>query len=143
MTLIWVFVAVLFLILEAITVQLVSIWFAIGAFCAVVPAYLDLDLTVQLAVFIGGSILTLILGRPFLMKKRKKEPEKTNLDATVGKIAVVTEPIEPKLGKGRIYVDGLSWQARSTDKVPIEKGREVRIEKITGVTAMVSLVRVN
>lgn len=141
MALIWVFVAVLLLVVEAITVQLVSIWFAIGAFLAVIPVYMNLDFTWQLAVFVAGSFLTLLIGRPIIMKMfKKKQPVKTNLDATVGKVGVVIDTIDPQLNKGRIFVDGLAWKARSRDKNTIAKGRKVRIERISGVTALVSVV---
>ena len=141
MTVFWIIIAVLLFILEAITVQLVSIWFAVGAVLATFPALFGWEFPIQMAVFVAGSIVTLLIGRPIIRKKLTiQKPEKTNLDATVGKTAVVTKPIGVEVDTGRIYVDGLSWQAKSKEGIPIEEGQKVTIEEIVGVTAIVSMV---
>lgn len=140
MTIIWIFVAVLLLALEAVTVQLVSIWFAVGAVLATIPAQLGASFPIQMLIFVLGSIITLVIGRPLIRKKLTvKNPEKTNLDATVGKTAVVVQTIEPNSSKGRVFVDGLSWQAKSKENNFIQEGSKVVIERIVGVTAVVSI----
>ena len=57
----WLAAAIILAIVEANTVQLVSIWFAVGALAAMVPAIIGMSFTVQFAVFTVVSILALQL----------------------------------------------------------------------------------
>jgi membrane protein implicated in regulation of membrane protease activity len=58
MTIFWASAAVLFLIIEAATVGIASIWFALGSLCALVAALLGAPLWLQIAWFIVISIAT-------------------------------------------------------------------------------------
>ena len=57
MVFVWLVIAVVLGIFEAATVALVSIWFAIGAVAAMVPAYFNAPFWVQILVFILVSAL--------------------------------------------------------------------------------------
>ena len=65
MVFVWLVIAVVLGIFEAATVALVSIWFAIGAVAAMVPAYFNAPFWVQILVFILVSALCFVFTRPF------------------------------------------------------------------------------
>ena len=67
----WAAVAVLALIVEALTSELVSCWFAPSALVAMILSPFVKDLRIQLIVFLGLSILLLAVGRTLVKKKMK------------------------------------------------------------------------
>ena len=56
----WALAAIVFLLLEALTMGLTTIWFAIGAFIAAAMALFGCVFSVQLTVFVIVSVLCLI-----------------------------------------------------------------------------------
>lgn len=66
--LVWLIGVVVFAIIEAVTYQMVSVWFSIGSIGAFLIAYAGLGLNVQLIVFTAISIVMLLLLRPISMK---------------------------------------------------------------------------
>lgn len=71
MSLFWLIALILFGVLEAVTVGLTSIWFAVGALAALVACAADAPMLVQVVVFLGVSFLTLLLVRPRAAKVRQ------------------------------------------------------------------------
>ena len=64
---VWLGVTVLFAVIELITVQLTTVWFALGAFIAMLLAVFGVDnLAVQITVFAVVSAAALILTRPLV-----------------------------------------------------------------------------
>ena len=59
MTAVWLVAMIVLLIIEGIVPGLVSIWFAIGAFAAMISAILGAPLWLQVLWFFAVSILTL------------------------------------------------------------------------------------
>ena len=59
----WLIAIVVFIVAEAATVTLVSVWFIGGAVCALVAAILGAGLGVQLAVFLVVSAALLVKNR--------------------------------------------------------------------------------
>ena len=138
----WLIVLGLFLIAEAITVQLVTIWFALGALSSLISSLMFDDmLWLEIAVFIVVSTVALIATRPFVKKLRKTHNTATNADRVIGTTAIVTESIDNMLGKGAINVSGVPWTARSIDNSAITVGSSVRVEQIEGVKLIVSPVK--
>lgn len=126
----WLVIFVLLLILELVTVNLVSIWFAVGALAAALVSYFIDNMMIQIAVFIIVSTISLLLTNKFVEKIRGGKVTPTNLDRVIGKIGIVTEKIT-KLDPGEVKVDGKRWSAVSSKK--IEVGRKVEILSIDGV----------
>lgn len=131
---IWFALTFVFLIIEAITINLVTIWFAFGSVCAYITSYFTDNLIIQLIVFVLTSTISLILTKPFLKKYMKKKQVKTNFDRIIGQIGVVTKDIK-KHENGRVKIDGKDWMAKSDEE--IEKGMEVEILKIEGAKIIV------
>lgn len=134
---IWLALLGLFIAVEAATVALVSVWFIGGAAVALVLSLLGTRVWVQCVAFIAVSVILLLLLRPFLKKYVSGKKVATNVNAFIGKHAVVTETIDNLQGKGAIRVDGSVWTARSANEAPIGTGTVVTICKIEGVKAFV------
>ena len=133
----WLALMILFVIAEASTVQLVSIWLATGSLAALIPAMLGMPLMVQIIVFLVVSAVCLIFTRPFVKKVLAVKKVNTNADRTIGEIGLVTETIDNTLESGRVMVDGLSWKARASDDSVLEAGTRVQVKEIHGVTLTV------
>ncbi len=138
MTFIWMVIFIILIFIEMATVGLVSIWFAIGALASFILSFWAENVTIQIGVFVGVSIVALLLTKNFVKKIRGKEVEATNLDRVIGKIGIVTEEIT-KLEPGEVKVDGKRWSAVATKK--IKEGSKVEILSIDGVKLNVKEVK--
>src|SRR4051812_16556073 len=68
---------------------------AVGCFAATVSALLPLGSTVDVIAFAGGTVLSTVLFRPYLMRHFHQRPHlRTNVDALVGKTGMVTQRID-------------------------------------------------
>lgn len=133
--LLWFGVVVLTLIVEGQTADLVAIWFAPSAFVAMILSFFKVQFWVQFGVFVGltliGLILSFTLIRP-MMKKRSKV-EKTNVDAMAGKLALVEEDIDNSIPSGVAKINGQLWTARMDDPAATAaKGEWVEIVRVDG-----------
>ena len=86
---IWIGFAVFMLICEALTSQLVSIWFVIGGICAAISCIFTDNILIQSSVFIIVSFVCLIFTRPLVKKITKKKIEHTNSDSLIGRMGLV------------------------------------------------------
>lgn len=136
----WLAAFVIFGIVEAATVGLTSIWFALGALVALVAAAVGAQLWLQIVVFIVVSALALAFTRPLAKKCLKGRRVATNTDRVLGQEAKVTEVIDNIAGTGAVYVDGKTWTARSKNGNPIPSGTLVIVQAVEGVKLMVDPV---
>ena len=138
MTAVWLVAMIVLLIIEGIVPGLVSIWFAIGAFAAMISAILGAPLWLQVLWFFAVSILTLCLTRPFAKKYVNSRATPTNADMLIGKECVVTEAIDNVLGTGTVTVGGKVWTARTEEPDgKAETGKVMTVVKIEGVKLIV------
>ena len=138
MTLFWLVLFVVLALFELATVNLVSIWFSLGALIATFVSLATDNLMIHLAVFTISSILLLLLTKPFVKKMKKREGVPTNLDMVIGKTGVVTEKIE-KDGIGEVKVLGKKWSAYSDKE--IEENSKVKVLSINGVKLKVEEIK--
>lgn len=136
----WLALIVLFIIAEAVTVALVSIWFAGGSFVGLILAALHAPWWLQIigALLVSGVLI--YFTRPVAMRHFNRNRVKTNISSLVGKQAIVTESIDNLQATGQVIVNGQEWSARNVvgDTV-IPEGAVVVIEKVSGVKLMVKL----
>lgn len=125
------------LVLEVITEQFVSIWFALASLASLILAAINAPRYAQWAVFTAVAAILIILTRPAVRKLRRGFV-RTNFDLNIGKTAVVTEGIKNEISKGRATVDGVSWRAVSEDGAPIDEGTVVLIKEIDGAKLIVA-----
>lgn len=135
----WIIFAVILFIIEAATVSLVTIWFAVGAIFAMIAAVLGCSLYTQLAVCMVSSVILLIFTRSAAMKFIKKTP--TNADSLIGKNALVTVAVDNINSVGEVKIDGKYWSARNAENNDvIEINNIVEVCCVEGVKLMVKLV---
>lgn len=140
---IWLIVAVILFIIESVTVQLVSIWFAVGALAAMIAAAFGAGTGVQLLLFLATSIAVLLMWRPFLKKRITPAKTATNADSVVGQDGLVIEEIDNTMQTGRVSANGLDWTARSAGGVIIKERQRVKVIRIDGVKLIVEPVPEN
>ena len=138
MTIIWLVALIVLAVLEGITVQLVSIWFAIGAAAACVTSLITDNIFIQIAVFIAVSAIVLAATRPLVKKFVSSRTVATNADRNIGRTAIVTERIDNLASTGSVKLDGVEWTARSLDdERTIGEGEQVVVREIRGVRLIV------
>lgn len=131
---IWFVLIFAFLIIEALSFNLITIWFAFGSLCAFISTYFTDNLIIQIVVFTFFTIISLIFTKPLLDKFINKNVPKTNIDIIIGKIGIVTKEIN-ELSPGRVKVSGKDWMAISNSR--IDEGKKVRVLKIEGAKIIV------
>ena len=134
----WLGLLVLFLVVEAQTVSVVSIWFAVGSLCAVLAAFLGAPLWLQAVIFLVVSAVLLAALRPLVRKHFTPKLEKTNVESIPGSTGLVTSDIDNTRSEGQVKIGAMEWTARSTSGAPIKKDTLVRVDRIEGVKAFVS-----
>lgn len=137
---IWLILMVVFLLVEAATVGMVSLWFASGALAAMVTALLGGQLWLQTVVFAVVSAFLLMALRPMAKKHFTPKLTPTNVDSVIGKEGIVTAPIDNVAATGTVKLGAMEWSARSTDGSPIPVGEQVRVDKVEGVKVFVTPV---
>jgi len=136
----WLAAVVLFAVVEASTVAMVSLWFIGGALAAFAASLLGAPLWLQLLLFAAISLGLIACLRPFLKKFIQPKLTATNFDRIVGMTVPVTERIDNLAGTGAVKVEGTVWSARSENGSAIEEGTAVKILYIQGVKVMVTPV---
>lgn len=140
-TLFWLIAVIAFVVLEASTTALVSIWFAVGAAAALVASFFTQSLPMEATIFAVVSAIALLVMVPTLAKRRKerKAPVTNGSPLTIGKQGVVLVDIRPGY-LGRVRVDGLDWQARAETLMP--EGTPCRVTDVDGAVLIVCPVTV-
>ncbi len=138
---IWLIIMVICLVVEALTMGLATIWFAAGAFVAMILSLLGVPIGIQIAVFLVVSIACLIYIYPLVKNIIRPGKEKTNYEAVINKIGIVTGTIDNMKAQGQVKVNGQIWSAKAIDNIVIEEGNEVMIQEVIGVKLMVKEIQ--
>lgn len=134
---IWLIVVLLLIVIEAATVNLVSVWFiASGIISLFVSLFCD-SFFIQFGIFVVLGIFLLLLTRPILTKMLAQKETKTNLERIIGMEGVVTSKISKNV-VGEVKVDGKLWSAIAT--TAIKEGAIVKACAIEGVKLVVEKV---
>ena len=142
MNYVWFGLLVLFILVEAGTVNMVSAWFAIGALAALIVALIGAEIWLQVLVFLTVSAVALALLRPIAKKHFTPRITRTNVDAVVGKTCLCITPIDNLASTGQVKLGDVEWTARSTTGEPIPAGTQVKIDRVEGVKVYVTPVTV-
>lgn len=138
MTVFWLVSMIALFVVEAVTVNLMTIWFAFGALAALVTSLLGGQLWLQIVVFIAVTVLTLIPTRKLAKKYfSKSHHQPTNADMVIGKDCTVVEDIDNLLATGAVKCMGKEWTARSESGEKIAQGETVTAVAIEGVKLIV------
>lgn len=139
MKLIWLVVAIVFAIGEAMTPSLTLIWFSIGALAVfVLSSFID-SILLQIILFAIISITLLFIATKKIVKKDESYKYNTNLQGMIGKRGIVKSNIlEDKTGI--VVVDGEEWSAISINNDTINEKDIVEVIKIEGVKLIVKKI---
>ena len=134
---IWLVLMVIFLVAEALTVSMVSLWFAAGAVVALLLSLLHLQIWLQVLLFflVSGALLACM--RPLFRRHVTPKLTPTNVDAIVGTRCMVTAEIDNVCAAGQVKLNGIEWSARSVTGQIIPEGTLVRVERVEGVKVFV------
>ncbi len=83
----------------------------------------------QWIIFAAVSLISIYSIRPIVRRYFQKGEKKSNVDALIGKLAQVTEPVNPP-ALGVAKIEGEIWRIESTEK--IEKGAMVEVVAVEG-----------
>ena len=140
MWIIWVAAIIFFGIVEAATVNMVSLWFVGGSMAALIAQILGGPVWLQVLLFFVVSAGLLLALRPFVKKFVTPKQVATNADMVLGREAYITETVDNLRGTGALKLDGRTWTVRNMGEDLLTEGTLVRIVKIEGVKLMVEPV---
>ena len=136
-TMFWLGAIVVFGAVEAATVGLASIWFAMGAAAAFLVSFVVGSVWLQAGVFVVVSLLSMALIRPLAQRYLTPKKEATNADRVIGKEGVVSKQIDNLKAEGQVFVAGSEWTARSEKDEILPAGKKVVVLRIEGVKVVV------
>lgn len=138
----WLILAGLFIIVEAMTFGLVSIWFTADSLAAMLAALAGFEFWIQVIVMLIISALLLFIFIRYRNRFRLTSPFKsqTNADRIIGDHAEVIQQIDPIRGTGQVKVRGQVWSAVTDEDLVVPEGRYVIVKEIRGVKLVVDPV---
>lgn len=140
---VWLVGALVLLAVETFTLAFVAVYVALGAVCAAIAAGFGGGFGIQVIVFIGVAVLTLVLTRRPLRAALGRTPlVQSGAQNIVGKHAVVTVAIPAGPGgRGQVKIGTEFWTASSdSHESGIEEGTTVEVLGLKGVAAVVKPV---
>lgn len=136
---IWLGVVAVSLIIEFVTMELVSVWISIGALVALILAAFGVGYEIQIITMIVVSIACILGLRKVTLKFLNRNKDKTNLNLIVGtKTKLLTPITENEMGS--IKINGVVWSACTKNLSQIGKGSFVEIEGVEGNKLIVKKV---
>ena len=128
----WFILGLVLMLAELVTPGFVIVFFGIGAWITALCMWIGIagSFDAQLLIFLGASILSLVLFRKqgkkyFQGRISGKLADNQSMDDVRGERAVVIEDIEPNTSRGKVEFHGTSWDAES--EIVIKKGTTVEI----------------
>lgn len=134
----WLVLAMLLVIIEIIAPSFYFLWIATaaGLMTLVTLVWPQLQWELQLLLFGGLSIATLLLQWAFLRGHKPKPSDQPQLNRRgeqyTGRVLTLVEPIEN--GYGAVRVDDTRWRVTGP---PLPAGRSVRVIGMNGMTLRV------
>ncbi|HBH13635.1 MAG: hypothetical protein XD91_0476 [Clostridiales bacterium 38_11] len=141
-SILWIGLIVVFVVIEAVTAGITTIWFAIASVIALIAQLLDFSPIGQIAVFLVSSAIMIYFTRPLVIKYLKVGKIHTNADKLIGDVGKVIEEIDNLNAKGLVRISNQIWTARSSNESIIPMDALVRVERIDGVKLIVNQMEV-
>lgn len=134
---VWVTIAILGIILELFSTQLIAIWFTLASIISAVMQYNHVASKWQWLQFLVTGVVLALIFRPIakkILQTFRYEPLNTP-ETIVGKKGIVVKTDNHQY---RVDVQGDNWLARSDDKLVLND--QVKVTAINGVTLTVEKV---
>lgn len=129
---IWLAVTVIAIVVEIITPELVSLWFAIGGIVGIAFSFIPgLPWWGEIIIFAVLSMILLLSLRPVLSKYLKRKSLATNVDRLIGQdIRMITQADFDNLGTAKI--GDVVWSVKSENQSSLLADEIVRIVAVYG-----------
>ena len=129
---IWLAVTVIAIVVEIITPELVSLWFAIGGIVGIAFSFIPgLPWWGEIIIFAVLSMILLLSLRPVLSKYLKRKSLATNVDRLIGQdIRMITQADFDNLGTAKI--GDVVWSVKSENQSSLLADEIVRIVAVVG-----------
>lgn len=137
---IWCVIGIILIISEILTPGgFVLACLGISCLVAGFSYYLNFGFIGQIINFCISSLILFFSIRPLFRKYflRSGKIIKTNIDALIGKMGIVSEKIDPISGEGRIIIGGEDWKGISINDTVIEKDDRVIVVEVSGTKLIV------
>lgn len=133
----WAGTALMLLVIEMVTVDLIFLMLAGGAVAAMITALIGGGLWPQVITFAVVAVILLFAARPPLKSwmLRKTPTTRTNARALIGRQAVVVQDVSG--AGGRVKLAGEVWSARTDTDELVATGSAVTVTSIDGAIAVV------
>ncbi|MCR4561610.1 MAG: NfeD family protein [Bacilli bacterium] len=138
MWIIWLGILIVSIIIEAVSADLISIFFAFGSLIALILSFIPgIPFYFEIIAFFLVSAITLLLVRPLTKKYLRKSISSSNVDSMVGERVLVSERID-SLHHGVVTHNDIKWTAIGLDdKVTLKPGEYAIIKAIKGNKVLV------
>ena len=138
---VWLGIFIIALVLEAVSAELVSIWFAFGALFALIISLIPgVAWWIPIIVFVAISVATLVCLRPLTSKFLNRNQVNTNIDEIVHKKGKMIKGYD-EFNHGEVKINGVIWTAVNTnEKEAIPEGASVEVLAISGNKLIVKII---
>lgn len=131
--LIWILIAIVFVILELTTNTFVLLWFAIGSVTAAVLNYLGFDIYVQFIAFAIVSLVLILSTRKFANRITPESTKKTTAERLIGRTGKVIREIDANTFV--VNVSGEEWSAHTNDSIDVDDK-----VKVVGINSIILII---
>ncbi|WP_458453739.1 NfeD family protein [Methanobrevibacter sp.] len=131
--LIWIFIAIVFVILELITTTFFLVWFGVGSVVAAVLNYLGFDIYIQIIGFAVVSVILILSTRKFADRITPESGKKTSAERLIGKKAKVLRQIDTNTFV--VSAAGEEWSAHTNDSVDVDD-----TVKVVGINSIILII---
>ena len=137
---VWLAICVASVVVELVTPQVVSIWFAAGAFVCMWLAFIPgLPWWAQIIIFAVLSVVALFALRPVCRRYLDRRKTATNVDSLIGKqVRMLSEANFDVLGSAKI--GDVVWSVKGKDDAVLPQGAIVTVEAVEGNKLVAALV---
>ncbi|HNT51793.1 MAG TPA: NfeD family protein [Candidatus Syntrophosphaera sp.] len=131
---VWIFLGILFVIIEILDPAFFFIALAIGAIITGLLSlfpFVDGSIALQIIIFALLSFVAFLFTRKIAKKVLRHPGSETNVYALKGKTGLVTRTICPEC-KGYVKIGGEEWSAVSADGSTLEINTRIAVQDIDG-----------
>jgi inner membrane protein len=146
MWIVWLALALVFVVAEVLTTGFVLFWFGVGALVAAMLALVGIEsLPVQIAAFLLVSTALTVASRTIFERvfvRNRPAGMKMGMESLPGQVGTVVKPSVGALAEGAVKVYGSTWTALPVDgEEPLEEGERVCVDRVEGAKIYVRRVR--
>lgn len=140
---IWLIAGAVLLVIELLSGIVATLCVAVGCLAAAAVALVGCGIELQLAAMAVGVILAFMFIAPMVNRIRRhkaahREAYNSNMNALIGREAIMIKAYKNEAEPGRARIDGDNWQVRSADGEPIDCGEHVAV---TGYDSIILIVK--